>query len=195
MKLLGLTGGIGMGKSTAVEMLRAEGCQVVDTDVIGRELVKPGEPALKEIERTFGASYVGPGGELRRRDLAELVFSNSKAKLGLESILHPRIRAAWLEKVANWRSAQVTVGVVVIPLLFETGAEAEFDGIISVACAKKTQTARLMERGWNVGEIERRNASQISSEEKMNRADWVVWTEGSMNGHQKQLKRILAVAA
>ena len=94
MKLLGLTGGIGMGKSTAVEILRAEGCQVVDTDVIGRELVKPGEPALKEIERTFGASYVGPGGELRRRDLAELVFSNSKAKQELESILHPRIRAA-----------------------------------------------------------------------------------------------------
>jgi len=195
MKLLGLTGGIGMGKSTAAEILADEGCQVVDTDSIGRELVQPGEPALKEIERVFGQSYIGLNGEQKRRDLAELVFSNSEAKRKLESILHPLIRAIWKRKAAGWKSAQVRLGVVVIPLLYETGAEVEFGGIVSVACASKTQKERLLERGWNESEIRRRNVSQLSSEEKMNRANWVVWTEGSMREHRNQIKRILAMTA
>jgi len=78
--------------------------------------------------------------------------------------------------------------------LFETGAEKEFDAIVSVACAAQTQNARLIERGWSVDEIARRNSGQLSSGEKMDRADWVVWSEGSVRTHQKQLKRILMAA-
>jgi len=184
-----------MGKSTAAELLKSEGRAVVDTDAVGRELVRPGQIALKEIEAVFGSKFIGADGELKRRELAELVFSDRAAKRELERILHPRIRTVWLEIVATWRSTQVAVGIVVIPLLFETGAQTEFDGIISVACAAQTQKARLIERGWSVNEITRRNAGQLSSEEKMDRADWVVWTEGSLSAHQKQLKRILTDAA
>jgi dephospho-CoA kinase len=195
VKILGLTGGIGMGKSAAGELLRAQGCEVIDTDDIARDLVKPGTRGLKEIEAAFGSKYISEFGELRRNALAELVFSDLNARCKLEAILHPHVRSAWLRKVSQWRSERTAVGVVIIPLLFETGAQTEFDATISVVCGRRTQNARLSERGWNGIEIERRIASQLSSDEKAARADFVVWSEGTLLTHQKQLEIILEKAA
>jgi dephospho-CoA kinase len=184
-----------MGKSTAADIMRKRGFALIDTDEIARELVKPGTAALEEIKSIFGGRFVGLNGELRRRELAEVVFSDAEARARLENILHPQIRAIWKQKVAEWRSAQLPCGAVVIPLLFETGAEMEFDATIAVGCASKTQAERLSARGWNAIEIERRIASQLSSETKMARADFVIWSEGPLSTHERQLDRILTMAA
>src|SRR6266550_5601705 len=147
MKIFGLTGGIGMGKSTAAESLCQRGLPVVDTDQIARQVVEPDQPGLGEIERAFGKEMIGPDGRLRREELARRIFAEADARRRLEAILHPRIRAIWQSQVQEWRAGQRS-GVVVIPLLFETNASAHFDAIICVACSASTQRRRLEERGW-----------------------------------------------
>jgi dephospho-CoA kinase len=191
MKLLGLTGGIGMGKSTAAEFLRSRGAQVVDTDELARQLVQPGQPALNEIQAAFGKKIVAPGGRLRRDELARIVFSDAPAREKLEAILHPRIRERWLAQVEIWRRENRALAVVVIPLWFETRAESQFNKIICVACSAATQRERLLARDWTPNQIQQRVAAQWPVEQKIPRADFVVWTEGSLDVHAQQLERIL----
>jgi dephospho-CoA kinase len=191
MKLFGLTGGVGMGKSACAQLLRWRGAAVVDTDELARELVEPGEPALAEIAAAFGRELLDAEGRLRRDALARIVFADPAARRTLEQILHPRIRDAWHERVAAWRAEGKPLGVVVIPLLFETGAEREFDAVICVACSAETQRQRLLARGWSPEQIEQRIAAQMPIEEKMLRADYVVWTEAGMDVHAQQVYRIV----
>jgi dephospho-CoA kinase len=190
MKLLGLTGGIGMGKSTAAEFLRSRGAQVVDTDELARQLVQRGQPALNEIQAAFGEKIVAPGGRLRRDELARIVFSDAPAREKLEAILHPRIRERWLAQIETWRKENRALAVVVIPLLFETRAESHFDKIICVACSAATQRERLLARGWTPEQIQQRLAAQWPVEQKISRADFVVWTDGALDAHAQQLERI-----
>jgi dephospho-CoA kinase len=191
MKTFGLTGGAGMGKSTAAEILRARGVPVVDTDELARQLVQPGETALAEIQAAFGQNITAPDGCLRRDELARIIFADPAAREKLEAILHPRIRAAWLAQVETWRGENHPLAVVVIPLLFETRAETFFDKIICVACSAASQLQRLLARGWNEEQIRQRLAAQWTVETKIARADFVVWTEGSPVVHQQQLDQIL----
>lgn len=191
MKLLGVTGGVGMGKSTAAEFLRQAGVAVVDTDKIAREVVEPGKPALEEIRREFGAHFIGQNGRLLRSELARLVFSDAAARSKLEAILHPRIRAAWQQEVEVWKKEGREVGAVIIPLLYETDAASFFSSVLCVVCSSETQRRRLSDRGWTQQEIDRRNAAQWPVERKMNLADFVVWTEGRLEVHAAQLRRVL----
>ena len=147
MKVCGLTGGVGMGKSTTAQFLRARGAQMVDTDELARQLVQPGQPALAEIQTEFGTNIVAPDGRLRREELAQIIFSDAAARKKLEAILHPRIRGRWLAQVEIWRAENRPLAVVVIPLLFETRAESHFNKIICVACSAPTQRQRLLSRG------------------------------------------------
>jgi dephospho-CoA kinase len=192
MKLLGLTGGVGMGKSTAAQFLVQRGVSLVDTDILAREVVSPGQPALKEIQRTFGDEVIASDGQLRRDVLARIVFSDPVARHKLESLTHPRIRELWGEQVALWRAAQTPVACVVIPLLFETGAEREFDATICVACSPATQQKRLQERGWTPEQISQRIAAQFPVEKKIAGASFVVWSEGGLDVLAAQLDRVLA---
>ena len=105
MKLFGLTGGVGMGKSVAAGFFQRHGVKIVDTDELARELVQPGQPALAEIRRHFGPDVFSASGELNRAGLARLVFASASAREKLETILHPRIRAAWQAQVETWRIA------------------------------------------------------------------------------------------
>lgn len=191
MKLFGLTGGIGMGKSACAQLLRWRGAAVVDTDELARELVEPGQPALQEIAIAFGREFLDAEGRLRREEMARLVFADAGARRRLEAILHPRIQDAWRAQVAAWRAEGKPLAVVVIPLLFETGAEREFDAVICVACSAETQRQRLLARGWSPEQIEQRIAAQMPIEEKMLRADYVVWTEAGMDVHAQQVYRIV----
>jgi dephospho-CoA kinase len=195
MKLFGLTGGIGMGKSTSAKMLGERGVPVIDTDVFARQIVQPGEPALAEIRDAFGNDIIDGEGRLRRDVLARRVFSDANERRRLEAILHPRIRRLWLEQAERWRAEGQSRGVVVIPLLFETGAEGEFDTIICAACAATTQLQRLKQRGWTPEQIAGRLAAQLSVEEKIARSNHVIWTEGDLDVHAAQLERILKPAA
>ena len=188
---LGLTGGIGMGKSAAAEILIRRGVQVVDTDQLARQLVAVGQPALAEIRAAFGAEALGPDGSLRRAWLAQRVFSDGTARRQLEAILHPRIREAWQAQFVQWRTLGQPLAVVVIPLLFEVGAEAELDATVCVACSTATQRGRLVERGWSEEQIAGRLAAQWPAERKLASARFGVWNEGGLDVLAAQLERIL----
>ena len=190
MKVCGLTGGVGMGKSTAAEFLRARGAQVVDTDELARQLVQPGQPALAEIQAEFGKAIIASDGRLRREELARIVFADAAARKKLETILHPRIRERWLAQIEVWRRENRALAVVVIPLLFETQAESSFNKIICVACSAATQRERLLARGWTPDQIKQRLAAQWPVEQKISRADFVVWTDGALDAPAQQLERI-----
>lgn len=192
MKIFGLTGGVGMGKSTAAGFLRTRGAQVVDADELARELVRPGRPAFAEIKKEFGAGIISSAGELNRAELARIVFADSAARKKLEAILHPRIRELWTAQIKSWRNENHPLAVVVIPLLFETQAESQFDKIICVACSAATRQKRLLERGWTLEQITQRIAAQMPVEQKIARSDFVVWTEGDLKNHEQQLDRIIA---
>ena len=187
-----MTGGVGMGKSKAAQLLRSRGVPVVDTDEVARELVEPGQPALAEIERLFGPQFIGSDGGLRRPALAKLVFSDAAARKQLEDVLHPRIRQVWRAQLAVWKTQSQSIVVVVIPLLFETNAQIELDATVCVACSQPTQQRRLLVRGWSKEQIQQRIQAQWPLEQKIARADFVVWTEAGLDVHTAQLDRILS---
>lgn len=180
-----------MGKSTAADILRTHGAQVVDTDEIARQLVRPGEPALAEIQNQFGKNILSTDGCLDREKLAGIVFSDATARRQLEAILHPRIRQHWLALVERWRMEDHPLAAVVIPLLFETQAESCFDKIICVACSAANQQERLSQRGWSPEQINQRLAAQMPVEQKIARSHFVVWTDGVLAVHAQQLDLIL----
>jgi len=192
MRIVGLTGGIGMGKSACAELLRARAVPVVDTDDLARQVVEPGQPALAEVQRAFGSDLVGPDGHLRRGELARRVFADGPARQQLERILHPRIRELWHAQMQIWRGEGRPLAVVVIPLLFETAAEGELDATICIACSAATQRRRLLARGWSTDQIQQRIQAQWPTEKKMEHADFVIWTEAGLDLHAAQLDLILA---
>ena len=192
MKVCGLTGGVGMGKSTAAEFFRVRRVPVVDTDELARQLVQPGQPALAEIQDEFGKNIITSDGRLCREGLAKIVFADAAAREKLEAILHPRIRERWLAQIEAWRGEKCSLAVVVIPLLFETRAEPFFTKIICVACSAPAQYERLRARDWTPDQIRQRLAAQWPVEQKIARSDFVVWTAGALDVHAQQLDRILA---
>jgi dephospho-CoA kinase len=191
VKALGITGGIGMGKSTASEILRRWGVPVTDSDIIARQIVEPGQPALADIASAFGAEMVGADGRLRRGELAGRIFADPASRQRLEAIMHPRIRAVWQAQLDAWKQAGEPQAAAVIPLLFETDAASHFDATICLACTAATQRQRLQQRGWTDSQIDARLQAQISIERKMQLADFVVWTEGDLSVTEEQLRRII----
>ena len=180
-----------MGKSTSASLLSLGGVPVIDTDVIAREVVEPGRSALTEIAAVFGRGMIDAEGKLRRAALAEIVFSAPEKLKTLEAILHPVIRDRWLGQAAIWRREGRAVGVVVIPLLFETEAQSHFEAIICTACSPRTQHERLRARAWPENQIQQRLAAQWPVEKKIAASNFVVWTEAAMELHRLQLQRIL----
>jgi dephospho-CoA kinase len=191
MKLLGVTGGVGMGKSTVGALLLARGVPVIDTDQLARQLVEPGQPALSEIAGFFGPQVLSPDGRLNRKALASQVFGDAEKRAHLEAILHPRIRSAWMDEARRWQESGRAVGAVIIPLLYETKAETSFDYVVCVACLAASQVERLRQRGWSSAETEQRLQALWPVEEKMTRADFVVWTDTRPDAVAAQLDKIL----
>ena len=189
---LGLTGGVGMGKSTASHFLYDLGFKVADTDDIARTLVEPGKPALEDIVKVFGKEVLQENGALNRGKTAELVFSDDSKRLKLEDILHPLIRETWEIRLNEWSAQNEKLGVVVIPLLYETECEKYFDKVVCIACSKDIQRQRLRQRGWSDLEIDQRIKAQLLIGEKMSRADYVVWTNGSIDSHANQWKELIS---
>src|SRR5574341_933480 len=183
MKVFGLTGGIGMGKSACAELVKARSIPVVDTDDLARQVVEPGEPALAEVVNAFGRDVLDEAGKLRRDELGRRVFADAAARKRLEEILHPRIRDLWRAQVRRWAEQGHRCAFVIVPLLFETRAEKEFDAVVCVACSAATQRQRLAARGWPPDKIERRMAAQLPIAAKLAQADFVIWSEGSLEVH------------
>ncbi|MEP6662112.1 MAG: dephospho-CoA kinase [Verrucomicrobiota bacterium] len=192
MKLYGITGGIGMGKSTSRSLLEQRGFPVIDTDDLAHQLVQPGQPALEEIKSAFNEETISADGQLNRRELARQVFSDPSALQKLEAILHPRIKQLWRAATLQWRERGEKLGFVIIPLLLETGAETEFDAVVCLACSGETQRHRLRERSWTEGEIDQRLAAQWPVEKKIVQSDFVIWTDTPLEIHARQLDAILS---
>ena len=193
MTVIGLTGGIGMGKSTAASLLEQRLIPVVDTDVLARQVVEPGQSALSEIAAVFGSTMISREGSLRRDELARVVFADTGKRQQLEAILHPRIRELWLAQIERWKSECRPRGVVVVPLLFETSSAANFDFIVCVAFSEASQRQRLQARGWTSEQIDQRITAQWPTQKKMDYSNHVVWTESGMDTHAAQLERIFKV--
>ena len=191
MRLLGITGGIGMGKSTAAHILREAGVPVVDTDLLAREEAAPGSAGLAEVVQAFGPEILNPDGTLNREQLGRIVFGDVGQLRVLEEILHPLIRARWNAIASSWKAEGERVGAVVVPLLFEIGAATEFSEIICLACSAFSQHQRLKERGWSESHQQHRLAAQWPIERKVTASDCVVWTDTSISMHVAQWEIIL----
>lgn len=191
MLLLGVTGGAGVGKGTVADWFASRGFPVADTDLIARKMSAPGEVAHEAISDCFGGEgVVGPNGQVDRAALAKLVFGDSGARKRLEAILHPLIRASWKSLAEGWSRLDVAAGVVVIPLLFETGAESEFHHVLCAACSGPEQRARLARRGWDPQRAQAVISAQWPQEMKMGRSSHVVWTEHEVNVTRRQVEMI-----
>jgi dephospho-CoA kinase len=171
--VVGLTGGIGCGKSKAAEFFAALGADVVDTDAISHELTGPGGGAMKPIAAAFGSDYVRPDGGLDRARMRGLVFADAPARARLEGILHPLIRA---ESRARIRDSAAPYVVLVVPLLLETGGYRELlSRVLVVDCDESQQIARVIARSGLTGdEIGRIMRTQLAREKRVAAADDVL---------------------
>jgi dephospho-CoA kinase len=187
---VGLTGGIASGKSMVADELAARGAIIIDADVLAREVVEPGTPALAAIIDRFGAQVLRDG-QIDRARLAQIVFADPHARRDLERIVHPavRARAAELERAAG----DAAVVVHVIPLLVETGQHENFDVVVTVDADHETQIQRLMVRnGFTRAEAESRIAAQASREDRRRAADVVVDNTGSLTQLREQIDALWA---
>jgi dephospho-CoA kinase len=176
MFLVGLTGGIASGKSTISSMLKKLGAEVIDADLVAREVVEPGTPGLKEVVATFGSSVLESDGSLSRAALAELVFKDQLKRAQLESILHPLIRERTMSRIAL---SQKPVVVYVVPLLVEAKVDYPFDLIVTVEAGVETQTQRLISsRGMSREDAQSRIEAQATEAQRVARAD--VRLDGSL---------------
>ena len=176
--LIGLTGGIGSGKSTVADMLAARGATLVDTDVIAHRLTAPGGGAMPPIREAFGAGVVAPDGSLDRAAMRRIVFSDAEARRRLEAILHPMIRAESERQIAAARGAYT---VLVVPLLVESGGWRErVDRVLVVDCPVEVQVERVMRRsGLPREQAEAIVAAQATREARLAAADDVIDNGGA----------------
>ena len=195
---VGLTGGIGSGKSTVADLLAEHGALVVDGDQIARELVEPGEPALAVIVERFGPTVLRPDGGLNRAALADIVFPDPPSLAALDSIMHPRIAARSAELLVEAAEQGVEVAVYDMPLLVENGMAEDFDVVVVVQAPVPVRLARLAVRGIRVEDAQERIARQATDEERAAAADILIDNSGDELALADQVDRawmmILAAA-
>ncbi|MET0091065.1 MAG: dephospho-CoA kinase [Candidatus Thiodiazotropha sp.] len=179
MRVIALTGGIGSGKSAVSNHLETLGVPVIDADILAHQLVKPGQPALLEIQSSFGEQMIDEYGRLNRAALRNAVFSDPEQRKRLEAILHPRILAA----MQDWIGQQhVPYVVLVIPLLFETGQTSLADRILVIDCEEPLQIERVMKRdNLSREQIKQIMASQVGRNTRLAGADDVILNNGNQD--------------
>ena len=190
MLLVGLTGGIGSGKSTVARLLEKRGAVVFDADLLAREAVEPGTPGHAAVIERFGADVLAPGGELDREALASIVFADPAARRDLEQIVHPEVRRLFAEGSEAYRDTDRVV-VFSAPLLVETGMHTAFDILVVVSATVATQIERLMrQRGMSEPSIRARIDAQAPLEDKAAAADFLVDNEGSLDELESQVEQL-----
>ena len=193
MLRIGLTGGLATGKSHVRVRVATIGLPTIDADTIAREVVRPGEPAWRDIRQRFSNDIWKTDGSLNRAALASIIFSDEAARKDLEDILHPRVYSVirnWLNELALARIHRAAVAE--IPLLYETGHDDDFDKVIVVECEAKTQLQRVMARdGLSKEDAQQRIAIQLPTAQKAAKADIVISTDGTLEETDAQIDRFV----
>jgi dephospho-CoA kinase len=192
--LVGLTGGIATGKSTVSEIFGRLGCVIIDADVLAREVVAPGEPALAQIAAEFGPDALQADGTLDRKKLGAIVFADAERRKRLEQITHPAIRDRYLQRLADLE-AQGFAGIVLwdAPVMIESGGYRAMDALVVVATDEATQSARLRARdGIADAEAERKIRSQMPVAEKAKLANYVIDNAGDRAATEAQVRAVHA---
>ena len=187
MRVIGLTGGIGCGKSLAAQYFAELGALVIDADQLARAAIERGSEGFDEVVSYFGDSILN-NGDIDRRALGELIFKDAEAKKKLESIVHPFVRREFEEAVASLKGDEVLV--YEIPLLVETGAQDRFDVVVTVESTLENRITRLRERGMRISEIEGRIAAQATREQRIEVADFLIDNDGSEDELLRQVENI-----
>jgi len=192
MIIVGMTGGIGSGKSSVAEMFKDEGAYVIDFDYLARVVVEPDTPAWRDIVDYFGPEVISPDRTLNRSKLAEIVFSDAKSRKALENFTHPRIfkERDILIKDIKKKDPKAIV-IVDIPLLFELSLKKKFDKVILVYVSRDVQVKRAVKRGVLAKEeVEKRLKAQIPIEEKKLLSDYIINNEGSLKYTKDQVRKV-----
>jgi dephospho-CoA kinase len=187
MRVIGLTGGIGCGKSLAAQYFAELGALVVDADQLARAAIERGSDGFDEVVTIFGDGILKDG-NIDRRALGDLIFKDPAAKKQLENIIHPFVRREFEEVVASLKGDQVLV--YEIPLLVETKAHEKFDVVITVESEMENRVARLRGRGMHISEIEGRIAAQVTREQRIEVADFLIENDGSEDELLRQVENI-----
>lgn len=189
MLRIALTGGIGCGKSEACRIFQQQyNVPVIDTDVIARQLVQPGEEVLKQITTAFGKHMLLPDGTLNRSALANEVFNDEAKRRQLESILHPRIRSVVKQQIQRLDATYV---IVAIPLLIETGQQSDYDRVLVIDCEPAQQVARTLQRDQrNAQQVQAIIDAQVSRQQRLQAADDVVDNSKDLAFLQQQIAQL-----
>lgn len=186
---VGLTGGIGSGKSEVLKRFKARGATVVDADLAARAVVEPGTDGFEEVVKEFGPEVVGPDGSLDRARLGAIVFADPARRAALNAIVHPRVGVL----MAEWAAAAPPGGIVVydVPLLVEGGADRGYAAVIVVDADDEVRFARLLrDRGMSRADAEARMAAQATRAERLAAADYVVVNDGSLEDLDRETDRV-----
>lgn len=187
MRVIGLTGGIGCGKSLAAKYFAELGALVIDADQLARAAIERGSDGFDEVVAIFGDGILKDG-NIDRRALGELIFKDPTTKAKLESIVHPFVRREFEEAVATLKGDQVLV--YEIPLLVETKSHERFDVVITVESEMENRVARLRGRGMHISEIKGRIAAQASREQRIEVADFLIENDGTEDELLRQVENI-----
>jgi len=191
MRVFGLTGGIGSGKSTVARLFREEKIPVVDADRISREITSPGKPAYVDIVGRFGEKILLPDGRIDRKMLGAIIFADPGKRADLEAITHPRIAAGIREAVSALASEGHPVAIVEAALIHEKGSQGMFEAVIGVRCGRGLQVERLMSRdGIPQEQALQIVSSQMDPEEKARASDYVIDNSGNLAGTRDQVRAL-----
>jgi dephospho-CoA kinase len=190
MLLVGLTGGIGSGKSTVARLLERRGAAVIDADHLAREAVAKGTPGFRLVVEAFGPDVLTPDGDLDRAALAARIFSDPVQKATLEAIVHPEVARRFEDRVAEHRASDRIV-VYVTPLLVELGLAPAFDVVVVVTASPHLRVSRVAsDRGLTPDEVRRRMAAQATDDRRAEVADFLIDNDGSLGDLVPQVDRL-----
>jgi dephospho-CoA kinase len=190
--LVGLTGGIGAGKSTVARLLERRGAIVIDADQLARDAIAKGTPGFDDVVHAFGPEVVGPDGDLDRAALAARIFADPSQKATLEGIVHPEVARRFGESVERYRSTDRVV-LYVSPLLVELGLAPAFDVVVVVTASPHLRVSRVAsDRGLSPDEVRSRMAAQATDEQRMEVADVLIDNDGSLGELEPQIERLWA---
>jgi dephospho-CoA kinase len=188
MLIIGLTGGIGSGKSTVANLFADLGAPIIDMDQIARHVVEPGQPALLQITQTFGNELIDVEGKLRRQQLSQIIFDSEEKRHQLEAILHPIIREETERQLAELEAPYC---IVVIPLLLESNQRSLVNRILVVDAPEDIQIARTMQRdGISAKQAEKILASQVDRQSRLNAADDIINNSSALDSLRLQVKEL-----